>query len=243
FDAIAESALRLCDAKHGVVFLFDGELIHLAAITGTEREATEAARRSFPQAPGRASATTRAIQTLRAVVIPDVLEDPEFELTEIVRVTDFRSVMSVPMLRSGEPIGAVTVTRAAAAPFPDTQVALLQTFADQAVIAIENVRLFTELQTSNRELTTALDQQTATSDILRVISRSQTDVQPVFDAIVESAVRLLGGHTGELTRIADNQVELAALTSTGDAGNAAFKALFPRPLHAEGTHAEAIRDR
>ena len=243
FEAIAESALRLCDAKHGVVFLFDGELIHLAAITGTERETTEAARRSFPQAPGRASATTRAIQTLRAVVIPDVLEDPEFQLTEIGRVTDFRSVMSVPMLRGGKPIGAVTVTRAAAAPFPDTQVALLQTFADQAVIAIENVRLFTELQTSNRELTTALDQQTATSDILRVISRSQTDVQPVFDAIVESAVRLLGGHTGELTRIADNQVELAALTSTGDAGNAAFKALFPRPLHAEGTHAEAIRDR
>jgi len=190
FEAIAESALRLCDAKHGMVFLFDGELIHLAAVTGTERETTEAARRSFPQAPGRASATTRAIQTLRAVVIPDVLEDPEFQLTEIGRVTDFRSVMSVPMLRGGKPIGAVTVTRAAAAPFPDAQVALLRTFADQAVIAIENVRLFTELQARNRELTEALEQQTATTDILRVIPQSPTDVQPVFDMIAESAARL-----------------------------------------------------
>ncbi len=190
FEAIAESALRLCDAKHGVVFLFDGELIHLAAVTGTEREATEAARRSFPQAPGRASATTRAIQTLRAVVIPDVLEDPEFQLAEIGRVTDFRSVMSVPMLRGGKPIGAVTVTRAAAAPFPDAQAALLRTFADQAVIAIENVRLFTELQARNRELTEALEQQTATSEILRVISSSATELGPVLDTVAANAARV-----------------------------------------------------
>ena len=190
FEAIAESALRLCDAKHGMVFLFDGELIHLAAVTGTEREATEAARRSFPQAPGRASATTRAIQTLRAVVIPDVLEDPEFQLAEIGRVTDFRSVMSVPMLRGGKPIGAVTVTRAAAAPFPDAQVALLRTFADQAVIAIENVRLFTELQARNRELTEALEQQTATSEILRVISSSATELGPVLDTVAANAARV-----------------------------------------------------
>jgi len=190
FEAIAESALRLCDAKHGMVFLFDGELIHLAAVTGTEREATEAARRSFPQAPGRASATTRAIQTLRAVVIPDVLEDPEFQLAEIVRVTDFRSLMSVPMLRGGKPIGAVTVIRAAAAPFPDAQVALLRTFADQAVIAIANVRLFTELQARNRELTEALEQQTATSEILRVISSSATELGPVLDTVAANAARV-----------------------------------------------------
>src|SRR5207237_10806415 len=101
-----------------------------------------------------------------------------------------------------------------AKPFPENQIELLKTFADQAGIAIENVRLFTELQASNRELTTSLDTQTATSDILRVISRSQTDVQPVFDAIVDSAVRLLGAHSGLLTRLAGEQIELAALTST-----------------------------
>ncbi len=117
---------------------------------------------------------------------------------------------------------------------PTSQIALLQTFADQAVIAIENVRLFTELQASNRELTTALDTQTATSDILRVISRSQTDVQPVFDAIVASAVRLLGAYSGALTRLAGDQIELAALTSTDDAGDAALRARFPQPLNPRG---------
>ena len=111
------------------------------------------------------------------------------------------------------------------------------------MIAIENVRLFTELQASNRELTTALDTQTATSDILRVISRSQTDVQPVFDAILASAVRLLGAYSGALTRIAGDQIELAALTSTDDAGDAAVRAIFPQSLHSEGPHAQAIRDR
>ena len=111
------------------------------------------------------------------------------------------------------------------------------------MIAIENVRLFTELQTSNRELTTALDTQTATSDILRVISRSQTDVQPVFDAIVASAVRLLGAYSGALTRIAGDQIELAALTSTDAAGDAAMRARFPQSLQSEGPHAQAIRER
>jgi GAF domain-containing protein len=250
FEAIAESALRLCDAKHGVVFLFDGELIHLAAITGTERAFTEAARRSFPQAPGRASATTRAIQTLRAVVIPDVLEDPEFELTEIVRVTDFRSVMSVPMLRGGKPIGAVTVTRAAAAPFPDTQVALLQTFADQAVIAIENVRLFTELEAKNRALTEAhaqvtetLEQQTATSQILRVISRSPTDVQPVFDAIAESAVRLCGAEASTVTRFDGEWVHLVAVYGSSPEGVDAVRRSYPVREGGASAAARSIRDR
>src|SRR6202011_3872635 len=119
------------------------------------------------------------------------------------------------------------ITRREAGAFADAEIALLQTFADQAVIAIENVRLFTELQASNRELTTALDTQTATSDILRVISRSQTDVQPVFDAIVASAVRLLGAYSGVLTRVQSDQIELAALTSTNDAGDTAARTLYP----------------
>src|SRR5207237_5240843 len=123
--------------------------------------------------------------------------------------------------------GAIGLRRAETRLFTDRQVALLQTFADQAVIAIENVRLFTELQTSNRELTTALDTQTATSDILRVISRSQTDVQPVFDAILASAAHLLRGYSGSLTRIAGGPVELAALTSTDAACDATLRALFP----------------
>jgi signal transduction histidine kinase len=121
----------------------------------------------------------------------------------------------------------------------------LKTFADQAVIAVENVRLFKELQTSNRDLTTALDTQTATSDILGVISRSQTDVQPVFDAIVASAVRLLGGYTGTMTRVVGDQLALGAFTftSTDAAGETAVRASYPRPIHSAGTHGLAIRDR
>jgi signal transduction histidine kinase len=146
-------------------------------------------------------------------------------------------------MRDGAAIGAIAVRRTEARLFTDQQVALLQTFADQAVIAIENVRLFTELQTSNRHLTKALDTQTATSDILRVISRSQTDVQPVFDAIVASAVRLLGAYSGTLTRIAGEQIELSAITSTSDVGDAALRARFPQPLSSAGPHARTIRDR
>src|SRR5258708_29232617 len=147
------------------------------------------------------------------------------------------------MLREGAPIGVIEVARSEAGPFSDNEVELLKTFADQAVIAIENVRLFTELQASNQDLTTALDQQTATSDILRVISQSQTDVQPVFDAIVDSAVRLLRGHTATLSRIASGQIVIAALTSTDDAANALLRPRFPQSLQSEGTHAHAIRDR
>src|SRR5262249_16335482 len=128
-------------------------------------------------------------------------------------------------------------------PFTDKEIALLQTFADQAVIAIENVRLFKELQTSNGDLTTALDKQTATSDILRVISQSQTDVQPVFEAIVTRAIRLLSGCSGTMTRVAGDQLVLVAFTSTDDAGNTTLKEAFPRPLDASGPNLQAIRDR
>jgi two-component system, NtrC family, sensor kinase len=185
----------------------------------------------------------RAILERAVVHIPDVEVDPEYQLQGLTRALGMRSGLYVPMLREGVPIGVIVVARAEPGPFSDNEIELLKTFADQAVIAVENVRLFTELQASNRELTTALDTQTATSDILRVISRSQTDVQPVFDAIVHSAVRLLGAYSGSLARLAGDQIELAALTSTDDAGDAARRASYPQSLHFEGPGAWAIRDR
>ena len=184
----------------------------------------------------------RAILDRAVVHVPDVLRDPDYP-QEVARSTGWRSFLSVPMLREAQAIGAVTVVRTRPGPFSDRQIELLKIFADQAVIAIENVRLFTELQASNRELTTALDKQTATSDILRVISRSQTDVQPVFDAIVESAIRLLGAYTGMVTRVVGKQLEVAALTSIDAASDAAVRAAYPRPLDAVGVHTSAIRDR
>jgi GAF domain-containing protein len=251
FDTIVRSAARLCHGANAALFLTHGGMIYEPANYGSSPEALAATRARYPRPVGMDTPPGTAILTHSVVHVPDT-EDPS--ATEHVRqggrLLGFRGMVTVPMLREGEPVGAIIVTHRDPGLFSDAEVELLKTFADQAVIAIENVRLFTELQDKNRALTQAhgqvteaLEQQTATSEILRVISRSQTDVQPVFDAIVESAVRLLGGHTGELTRIAGDQVELAALTSTGDAGNAAFKALFPRSLHAEGTHAEAIRDR
>ncbi len=164
-------------------------------------------------------------------------------MSEWQRIAGFRTILIIPMLREGALIGAFSVWRSEVRAFTDKQIELLKTFADQAVIASENVRLFTELQASNRELTTALDTQTATSDILRVISQSQTDVQPVFDAIVASAVRLLGAYSGSLSRLAGDQIELAALTSTDAAGDASMRALFPQSLHSEGPHAQVIRAR
>jgi GAF domain-containing protein len=148
------------------------------------------------------------------------------------------------MLREGDAVGAIIVNRREPGRFSDAEVELVKTFADQAVIAVENVRLFKELEARNGDLTTALDTQTATSDILRVISRSQADVQPVFDAIVTSAVRLLRAHSGSLTRLVGDQIELAALTSTDNAGDANLRETFPRSLHSAGSSiAHAIRDR
>jgi signal transduction histidine kinase/putative methionine-R-sulfoxide reductase with GAF domain len=243
FDTIVRSAVRLCDGLYSALHPFDGELIHLVAQHNFTPEALEAAHRIFPTRPTRALLPGRAILERAVVHIPDVEIDPEPQSDQgLTRRVGWRSGLFVPMLREGVPIGVIVVARAEPGPFSDNEIKLVQTFADQAVIAIENVRLFTELQASNRDLTTALDKQTATSDILRVISRSQTDVQPVFDAIMASAVQLLRADTGVLTRVTDNQIELAAVRGS-PAADAALKAVFPRPLQAGGVHAQAIRER
>ena len=136
------------------------------------------------------------------------------------------------MLRDGNPIGAITVTRSEVKPFSDTQIALLQTFADQAVIAIENARLFQELEARNRELTEALEQQTATSEILRVISSSPTDVQPVFDAIARSAVRLCGARIGGVFQFDGELLHLVAHHNFTPDILELVQRLFPmRPSH------------
>jgi GAF domain-containing protein len=243
FDTIVSSAVRLCDGLFSALYKFDGELIHFVAQHNYTPEALEAAHRVFPARPTRALFTGRTLLERAVVHIPDVELDPEHKHQALRRAIGWRSGLFVPMLREGAPIGVIEVARAEPGPFSDNEIELLKTFADQAVIAVENVRLFTELQATNRELTTALDQQTATSDILRVISQSQTDVQPAFDAIVVSAVRLLRGSAGAVTRIAGDQIELAALTSTDGAGDAAVRALFPQSLQSELPLPQAIRDR
>src|SRR5262249_37801891 len=219
FDAIAAAATNLCAAENSGGFLYDGTLIHFAAPPNWTPTDLEAIRQGFPRPPGSGTVSARAILSRAVAHTTIAAGDPAYELRRFVD-QGVRTILSVPMLRDGEPIGAISVTRREAVKFTERQIALLQTFADQAVIAIENVRLFKELQTSNRELTTALDKQTATSDILRVISQSQTDVQPVFEAIVNSAIRLLRGYSALVTRVDGDQIELAAYTSTGAEGDA-----------------------
>src|SRR4029450_8483832 len=152
------------------VFRFDGELIHLVAQADTDAAWANVLRSAFPRPPSRGSITARAIQTRSLVHIPDVQADPEFDLTVAAQVSSIRSVLSVPMIRDGEVIGAITVDRRDPKPFLAKQGGLVKTFADQAVIAIENVRLFNELEARNRDLTEALERQTPTSDILQIIS-------------------------------------------------------------------------
>src|SRR5262249_14240833 len=162
-------------------------------------------------------------QAGKTVEIPDALtQDTDPDLQEIARARGFRSLLYSPLMSKGTAIGVIVVSRTTPGPFSAHHTQLLQTFADQAVIAIENVRLFNETQE-------ALERQTATADILKVIASSPSDVQPVFDAIAERSNRLIGGYVTSVLRLTDDAVELAAFNSVSPEADAVLTAAFPMP--------------
>jgi len=197
FDIIAASALRLCGAGYGQVALFDGELLHMAAFHNVNPEGIEALQRRFPAPADRGSAMGRAIQTHAVVQIADVLEDPAYAFKSELATMGFRSLLVVPMLRQGEPIGAIAVGRSERGPFSDKQIELLRTFAEQAVIAIENERLFKELQARTQDLTRSVEELRALGEVGQAVS-STLDVETVLTTIVSRAVHLSGTDGGSI---------------------------------------------
>jgi len=210
FDAIVRNGMRLTGAARCVLFGFDGRTLSVLAMHNVRPEGIETIHRIFPQPASRNSAMGRAVLDRTVVHIPDVMLDPQFGFPEAARTLDFRAVLAIPTLRKGDPIGAIVVHRSEPGAFSESQIQLLQTFADQAVIAIENVRLFKELEARNGDLSESLEQQTATGEILRVIASSPTEIEPVFAAVAESAARLCESSDADIWRRADDQLLLVA---------------------------------
>ena len=186
-DTIVASAARLCNARYCYVDLFDGTLLHFKAHHGLPPEAIDLIGRTFPMEPGRGTAAARAVATGAVAEIPDMQADPEYEMGALSGLLGARSGVAAPMMKDGTPIGVITIERLEAGALPERQIELLKTFAEQAVIAIANFRMFEEIQARNRDVTEALEQQTATADVLKTISSSAFDLDAVLHTLVKSA--------------------------------------------------------
>jgi GAF domain-containing protein len=210
FDAIVESAARLCDAVFSVVYLYEANLVRVAATKNFTPDATTQMNKlqQFKR-PDRSHAGGRAILDRAIVHVPDVRADPEYS-RELALAGGWRAVLAVPLLRNGTPVGALSAAKAEPKPFSDRQIQLLKTFADQALIAIENVRLFETEQQRSRELRESLQQQTATADVLKVISGSAFELQTVFNTLVESAMHLCEAEAATIWRPDGNVFKLSA---------------------------------
>jgi len=232
-EALVEFAARLCDAEMAYIMRREGDVYRGGAAVGFSDEYVEFLKQP-PLTVDRGTITGRAAIERHAVQILDVATDPEYRLVEASSLGHQHTTLGVPLLRENEPIGVIVLARQRVQAFTSKQIELVTTFADQAVIAIENVRLFNE----TRE---ALERQTATAEILKVIASSPSDLQPVFEAIANSANRLIDGFSATVVRFIGNLLHLVAFTPTNAVADEALQASFPRPL-AEFAAFDLVRD-
>jgi len=208
FDTIAENAVRLCEAERAFIFRFDGKVLRAVSTYNVGPELREFVDRN-PIAPGRHSISARAAFERRTVHIPDVQADLDYAYATRDREL-LRTMLAVPMLKGDELVGTITIYRLEVKPFTDKQTELVQNFAAQAVIAIENTRLLNGLRQRTDDLTESLEQQTATSEVLSIISSSPGELEPVFQTMLEKAVRICQATFGNIYRWDGHEVELVA---------------------------------
>jgi two-component system, NtrC family, sensor kinase len=227
---LVESAARLCEAERGILFLRKGNECHVANVYGFSGE-LEAFARAHPIPIDGASSTARAAASGIAVQTVDLLADPG--LGEVARqyqkLGGHRTNLGVPLNRDGETIGVFTLTRQLVRAFTDKQIELVQTFADQAVIAIENARLFNEVQQRTHDLSESLKQQTATADVLKIISRSSIDLDMVLNTLVETVARLCRADQAYMWRRRDEVYQLLASCGLSEEAKTYFLGHPPKP--------------
>ena len=222
-QTLVESAARLCEADLANIWRPKGTtafcLVASFGVPGKDNERLKNKKylESVDLEPGQGSIVGRVLLERRTVQVHDLQADPEYRLSEVIRMGDYRTALGVPLLREGVPIGVIFLTRCTVQPFTDKQIELVTSFADQAVIAIENVRLFDEVQARTRDLTESLEQQTATSEVLQVISSSPGELDPVFKSMLENATRICGANFGTMLLYDGDSFRNAALYNVPDA--------------------------
>ena len=213
-ETLTESAARLCDAEMAAIARQKELAFYYATSYGFPTDYLEFVK-SVPHPVGRGSVIGRTLIESKAVQISDVLADPEYAYLESQKMGGFRTLLGVPLLRGGSPIGVLLLGRSSVQPFTQKQIDLVTTFADQAVIAIENVRLFDDVQKRTQELSESLEQQTATSEVLKVISSSPGELEPVFRTILDNATRICEAKFGHLFLSEGGDFRVVALRSVG----------------------------
>ena len=241
-QSVVETAVRLCHADHAMIYRLRNGIYRFAAGYGPFNPEYLEIERNEQIPADETTLVGRVALACKAVRIDDAFADPGYAKKEDARVGDVRSMLGVPLLRDGEPIGVIGLVRKRIAPFSDQEAALVATFADQAVIAIENVRLFEAEQARTAELQESLEYQTAISDILRIISSAGTDMRSVFEAIAKSALILCRASWSVVELVRGDHLELEVLHNIGDPSIAkAIRSVFPMPIASETVAARVVR--